>query len=73
MSGHAQSPALVGAGVSEARPLYTVLEQQAAAVGTNLMGSDHTYVIPPAAGAAGTPAPRVPSGQKRCSPLPEES
>jgi len=36
--------------------LYTVLEQQAAAVGANLMGSDHTYVIPPAAAAGATPA-----------------
>lgn len=28
------------------RPLYQVLEQQQAQVGGNLMGSDHTYVIP---------------------------
>lgn len=30
----------------EQRPLYQVLEQQQAQVGGNLMGSDHTYVIP---------------------------
>ncbi len=47
--------------------MYTVLEQQAAAVGANLMGSDHTYVIPPAAAAGATPAPRQPAGQKRCA------
>ena len=28
------------------RPLYQVLEQQQAQVGGNLMGSDHTYIIP---------------------------
>lgn len=33
------------------KPLYHVLEQRAAAVGDNLMGSDHTYVIPGASGA----------------------
>ena len=46
-----------------------MLEQQAAAVGTNLMGSDHTYVIPPAAAPGATPAPRVAPGQKRCAAL----
>ena len=35
------------------RPLYQVLEQQQAQVGGNLMGSDHTYIIP-----GGKPAPR---------------
>ncbi|KAK9821340.1 hypothetical protein WJX81_008291 [Elliptochloris bilobata] len=59
----------IGGGVSEARPLYTVLEQQAAAVGTNLMGSDHTYVIPPAAAGATPTAPRVAPGQKRVDAL----
>lgn len=38
-------------------------------VGTNLMGSDHTYVIPPAAAPGATPAPRVAPGQKRCAAL----
>ncbi|EIE19194.1 DUF382-domain-containing protein [Coccomyxa subellipsoidea C-169] len=38
------------------KPLYQVLEQQAAPVGNALMGSDHTYVIPGAgAPAAGAP------------------
>eukprot|EP00887_Chlorella_sp_A99_P008170 scaffold12.g8170.t1 len=32
------------------RQLYTVLEQQKAAVGAGLMGSDHTYVIPGSGG-----------------------
>ncbi len=34
-----------------------MLEQRAAAVGDNLMGSDHTYVIP-GAGAAAAGAPK---------------
>ncbi len=42
------------------RPLYQVLEQQQAQVGGNLMGSDHTYIIP-----GGKPAP----GKKCASPL----
>ena len=40
------------------RPLYQVLEQQQAQVGGNLMGSDHTYVIPGAKAAPG----------KKCAP-----
>ena len=40
------------------RPLYQVLEQQQAQVGGNLMGSDHTYIIP-----GGKPAPG-----KKCAP-----
>ncbi|CAK0783418.1 hypothetical protein CVIRNUC_006617 [Coccomyxa viridis] len=35
------------------RPLYQVLEQQQAQVGGNLMGSDHTYVIPGAKAGPG--------------------
>jgi splicing factor 3B subunit 2 len=38
------------------KPLYQVLEQRAAAVGDNLLGSDHTYVIPGAGGAAAAAA-----------------
>ena len=40
------------------RPLYQVLEQQQAQVGGNLMGSDHTYVIPGAKAGPG----------KKCAP-----
>ena len=39
------------------RSLYQVLEQQQAQVGGNLMGSDHTYIIP-----GGKPAP-----SKKCA------
>ena len=42
--------------------LYTVLEQQQAQIAQgNLMGSDHTYVIPQA-GAAAAPGERRPQG-----------
>ncbi len=42
------------------QPLYQVLEQQQAQVGGNLMGSDHTYIIP-----GGKPGPG-----KKCAPAP---
>ncbi len=47
------------------RPLYQVLEQQAAPVGNALMGSDHTYVIPGAGAAAGAGAKGA-AAAKRC-------
>ena len=47
----------------EARPLYQVLEQQQAQVAQgSLMGSDHTYVIPP----AGETGDRRSANVKRC-------
>ena len=33
-------------GVAGDKQLYQVLEQQATNVGTGLMGSDHTYIVP---------------------------
>ncbi len=50
------------------RPLYQVLEQQAAPVGNALMGSDHTYVIPGAGAAAGGGAKgAAAAAAKRCA------
>ena len=43
----------IDAAAGEQRPLYQVLEQQQAQVGGNLMGSDHTYVIPGGKAAPG--------------------
>ncbi len=53
------------------KPLYQVLEQQAAPVGNALMGSDHTYVIPGAgAPAAGAPTKgAAAAAAKRCAAL----
>ena len=56
---------LSNAAAGEQRPLYQVLEQQQAQVGGNLMGSDHTYVIPggkaaPGKKCASDPAPLLP-------------
>ena len=51
------------------KPLYQVLEQQAAPVGNALMGSDHTYVIPGAGAAAAAGAPArgaAAAAAKRC-------
>jgi len=50
---------LSNAAAGEQRPLYQVLEQQQAQVGGNLMGSDHTYVIPGGKAAPG----------KKCAPI----
>lgn len=48
------------------RQLYSVLEQQKAAVGAGqLMGSDHTYVIPGAGGAGGEKKPLSIAAQVR--------
>lgn len=46
----------VHGGAGAPQQLYQVLEQQQAAVGTGLMGSDHTYRVP-AAGDAQLPPP----------------
>jgi hypothetical protein len=51
----------------ESKALYTVLEQQQASVGQgNIMGSDHTYVIPGAEKARGGTAG---AALKKCAPL----
>ena len=47
------------------RPLYQVLEQQQAQVGGNLMGSDHTYIIP---GGKAAPGKKCASGPPRSCP-----